>query len=187
MLRKFFRPTTPNLENSRYATATTPDMLIAGAIVASLAKEFVDWVAGDLQTKTSNYSKGVIFNPTLINTKKGIRIEFGTTRQTINEGYGEACDWRSKGTKVNDTLIELRAARWIARSYETLRDNQNRLKEAAAKAKAEMEANEKKWNLAEQLLDMKRTPTGALVPAKTPCCGSKKECTCTKLEGELVA
>lgn len=68
---------------------------------------------------------------------------------------------------INDTPFNLESALKVYASYLDLFQKQQAIKAAAAKAKAEMEANEKKWNLVENVLGLKRLEDGTLV-AKQP-------------------
>jgi len=150
--------------NSRKASA---DGIIAAVIVESLAKEWDDWVAKDLvdHDNCGSHTYGE-YAPQLSNAKKNINIKFGVDKWTTGR-YNEDrhCRWTSAGTTVNGIELELKAARFIAAGYEKLAKQQQALQEQAARSKAAMELNEKKWNLAEQLLGYKRV-NGALVPAQ---------------------
>lgn len=55
----------------------------------------------------------------------------------------------------------------VHKSFMRLKAVHDAANETARKAKADMEANEAKWNLVEQLLHMKRNEYGALVPIRT--------------------
>ncbi len=66
-----------------------------------------------------------------------------------------------------DTVLGLtkKEGLYIVETYALLRKKRLDAEKQAAESKAAMEENEKKWNLAESLLGMKRLPSGALVPA----------------------
>jgi hypothetical protein len=181
--RKIADPLT-RFAQSGYATATTPDMIIAAAIVDSFAKEFEAWTAKDLCRK-SEYYKYPDLSPTLTNADKDIKIEFGVRSWRGDADGGDSnrsyhCkDWQSEGTKVNGIAIELRAARLIASSYEKLLLRRKALKEQEAASLAAMKRNEAAWNIAEKLLNMKRNEHGALVPVQQV----EASCACVTEDG----
>lgn len=160
--------------NNPYAKATTPDQIIAAAIVESFAKDFDSWRARDLERKTLYGTAFREYAPSLRHPEKKIEILFGfRTWPSDSEGditdypaYTSA-DWQSKGTKVNGIEIDLKSARLIANSYETLLNQREALKEKEQKALLTMKRNEEAWNIAERLLGMKRNEFGALVPVQT--------------------
>lgn len=149
---------------NRNADITTPDMIIAAAIVESFAKDFDAWVATDLKHVRRPYYE---YKPRLINEAKKLTIEFGIREWHTGDYNERNVDWQSAGTKVNGVKVELKAARLIATAYERLLKQQQRLKDTAAKAKAAMERNEQAWDIVETLLGMKRNEHGALVPVET--------------------
>jgi hypothetical protein len=176
MIKKFLklRTTTklPTVEewSQQHANKASPDGIIAATIVESLAAHWEDWVATDLEHKQGVYRRDLELVPSLVNNKKKITVSFGVREWTTRtDEYSPKVfhkDWQSEGTKVNGVAIELKAARYIAAGYERLAKQQKALQERAAEAKRNMEANEAKWNLAEQLLGFKRTAEGVLVPAQ---------------------
>jgi hypothetical protein len=178
MLKKLLKLGTPTklptVEewSQRHANKASADGIIAACIVESLAKNWEDWVATGLEEQKghrSHFDAKSVVGPRLVNKKKKITVEFGVRTykyKDIHEYTRWASDWQSAGTKVNGIEIELKAARYVAAGYERIAKQQQALQEQAARSKAAMEANEQKWNLAEQLLGFKRTAEGALVPSK---------------------
>jgi hypothetical protein len=59
------------------------------------------------------------------------------------------------------------AFRYIYTNWQNIVVQVRHTEQVAAEAKAAMEANEKKWDLAEGLLGMKRDGFGRLMPIKT--------------------
>lgn len=177
LIHKFIRnpQQLPTIEewSMRHANKASPDGLIAAAVVESLAQHWEDWEEHDLKIKT-DYYRYPDYSPALINSKKKLVIKFGITKwRSDSDGRRGgstswySADWRSEGMRVNDILIELKAARYITAGYERIAKQQKKLQETAARAKQEMKESKQKWDLAENLLGMKRNEFGALVPIKT--------------------
>ena len=152
------------------ANRATPDGIIAATVVELFVKDFDGWSAKDLE-KFSRYGGTYVeaarnkYSPQLFHKGKNIDIKFGVKKWEEGEYDGTKCaDWCSEGTTVNGLAVELKAARYIAAGWEKIAKQQEKLKTAAARAKANMERNEAAWNLAEKLLGMKRNEQGALVP-----------------------
>jgi hypothetical protein len=158
---------------NKAASITTPDRLIAAAVIDSFAKDFGDWQGTGLlkgQTKTCSHSRPNDQMTTLKNVKKNIIVQInGTWRKGASrDGDRMSPFWyhfeAAKAGKVNGITIDQQDAALIWEAWTTLKIEYDQAQEVAAAAKRAMEENEKKWNLVENLLDMKRNEYGALVP-----------------------
>lgn len=67
---------------------------------------------------------------------------------------------------VNGQALDPAVGLQIALAYKNIHQSIIAAERTAAEAKAAMEANEAKWNLAEKLLGMRRNADGALVPVE---------------------
>lgn len=135
-----------------YANATTPDELIAAKVVREIAKDFEAVSFTETTEKYNRYNREV--------TIKVKDIVFTYTKEKNCYGETRACS----NYRVNGVSISPEAATLIYTNYFKVKKEQDELQRLAAEAKRKMEENEQKWNLAEQLLGMKRLPNGALVP-----------------------
>jgi hypothetical protein len=87
-----------------------------------------------------------------------LKIDYKQSRRRAFYDY-EVIEFSVNGDELDKYLG------WMVwESYCKINDEYVKAQEVAAKAKKDMEANERKWDLAERLLGMKRLPTGALVP-----------------------
>jgi hypothetical protein len=155
------------LHNANRASA---DDLIAAAIVESLAKNYDQWrfrmPADDGFTRRDVYQYGGTVGPenrclVLENKTKNVTFSW-KVREEYRYDSPNKYHWETP--TVNGVEIEERMANWILKEAIKARKVYRKAKEAADRAKKNMEDNEKKWNLAEDLLGMKRNEFGALVP-----------------------
>jgi hypothetical protein len=157
----------------RNCNRATPDGLIASAIVESFAKDFKDW-DGDISNVSTKIGKVCCSegdprvsaaSAKLTNHKKKIVISAGWVRGKSRDNDGlNPWYFHSDGLTVNGESLEEQAADYIVSNWRTIKQRVEAANAAAEKAKRDMERNEKKWNLAEDLLGMKRNEFGALVP-----------------------
>lgn len=182
-LVSFLAPTVMTVEKwaVKNASIATPDQLIAGAVLESIAKHFEDW---ELHSETLSYRQYVhhsreewerrrkewyakwselggqvnyyMVNRVLENKKTGVRVSYRKTGENTRDMF-----------YVNGVSICNEEGEKIALGHLKLQDAYERAQAAAAEAKWQMEENEKKWNLAESLLGKKRDEFGTLVPIKT--------------------
>lgn len=158
---------------------TTPDQLIAGYIIQNIAKNFDNWklekrpkeADGHLYTyyphKEAAKRYAEMNKPyEAWEAKYGSFINRRLYSSDINILYTKTSSDRNTFT-VNGVLISDTDGEMIIIAYNQLADKHKKAVEAAAKAKHDMEINEKKWNLAENLLGMRRNEFGALVPIQT--------------------
>jgi hypothetical protein len=172
MFKLFSKPTVAPVEKwaVHNAKKTTPDDLIAGAIVASFAKDFKHWqFVGQFEQKWGNESS---FRSTSLSRKMGgkkhVEITFLFRHTKSPDGdYSHIHRYRAIGCEVNGIRVSELAFRRILNNWKTIVTQVRRAEEIAAGAKATMDANENKWNLAEALLGMKRNGLGQLMPVKT--------------------
>lgn len=173
----------PDPINNPYAKATTPDELIASAVIQSLATDFESWseefsgyktfppnyVERITKSKKEYSTEGVGY--TLRSKKVEVTFYLKWTKYRVRFGVYDtrfqSSNLQTTDVRVNDVAVSDAVGFQIFKSYRKLKQDTEAAKATAAKAKAEMEANERKWNLAEDLLGMKRLPTGALVPKET--------------------
>lgn len=159
-----------SIEEHPYATATTPDDIIAAAVIESFAKDFEEWtLSGELNPYLGRHEDPP--EPALKNQKRLLVVRFKLERvpirhdrYTIPSGYRS---WAPDTAIVNGTAINRAASDRILAAWKKLNADFQAAKAAAEKAKRDMEENEKKWNLAEQLMGMRRNEFGALVPANS--------------------
>jgi hypothetical protein len=166
----WFTKTTPTVEQwaNHNAKKATPDDLIAGAIVQSFAKDFKHWkFEGEFYQKwgDSRYFKPTSLSRKMIG-KKHVEIVFLFRQTSVSDGYSNIYKYKTIGCEVNGVRITNAAFRLIYDGWQGIVVKVRAAEAAAAEAKAAMEANEKKWGLAEALLGMKRNG-GALVPVRT--------------------
>jgi hypothetical protein len=170
-IRSAFKPKIATVEdwanhNSKKCTA---DDLIAGAVVASFAKHYKQWkFEGEFNQRHSNPSG---FQPTKLSfkvpTKKHVEIVFLFKEADLGDAYSTIYRYTVIGCEVNGVRVTDAAFKYIYTNWNNLVVQMKHAEEVAAKAKADMEDNEKKWNLAENLLGMKRDGLGRLMPVKT--------------------
>lgn len=148
---------------SPLAVAATPDGLIAAHCIESIAKNFDDWALthGNDLTPRACFTSKYLYR--LKNEKTDVDICW-THSKTYYPDYpfDDSEEWTD--FLVNGVPIVHCEGQKIRRAYIRVKDAREKLEAEAAAAKKRMEENEKKWNLAERLLGMKRLPSGALVP-----------------------
>lgn len=166
----------------RNAKTCSADEIIAASIIQSFASHFEDWTLKDVDlTKVdrrdgrfiSGNRSGPAGSILLINSKKNITVKLYPTwrKQESRDGDGlNPWFFALVGVKkafVNDIEVSDSLATTVWASWARVERAHKRTEEAAARAKADMERNEKAWNLAERLLGMRRNEFGALVPIQT--------------------
>lgn len=149
--------------------ATTPDQMIAAGIIQSFAKEFDDW--NDMHFTSADHAKSVNDGKAILyNRKKDIQL-----KRVIKRDYNIDCyhshNYKAykfaDGVYVNGVLLDRESSKLVIEQWERISAQVAEAKKVAAAAKKAMEENEKKWNIAESLLGMKRNEHGALVPIVT--------------------
>lgn len=194
------------LINNPLARATTPDQLIEAVVIQSIAKEFEKWSLQDhtwpmkaVPSRSAGYARA-------LNEQKVPRINF------INRSKSIQCvielDWRyqynddderweylpnMESFTVNGAKLSGQAGERIMKSYVKIREQLRKAEEEAAAALKRQQDNDKKWNVAEELLGLRRNEHGALVPIDTlegcgsgPCVGNQpdKMCYCGNCKGK---
>ena len=157
-------PPEERFADSKWAKAATPDGLIAAHCIQSIAKNFDDW---ELRIGYSEVEQYLPADPNyklgqdavLINPKKDLIILFRDLYDAIQWRY-QKCD----GFLCQGVPLDTDEGGKILAAFCEIRERRKKLEAEARAAKQRMEENEKKWNLAESLLGMKRLPGGALVP-----------------------
>ncbi len=102
---------------------------------------------------------------------------------TVDGGYyfGKQKVTRYPPGKVNGVTISKDATAKIIAAWREISARVKAAKEAADRARATLEANEKQWALVEELMNMRRDKTGALVPKNNHqnCCTPyEPQCSC---------
>lgn len=175
--------------NSSWSTECTPDDIIVASLLESVVKEtglWGNWKAGDYFDRTA--SKTVLSDKTRkwINAKDGptvpiylqrygnepleLIIRRGGWGKTSKDRDGQG-PWFYRPSPTSGCVIEFNGVTLNSQASDRFLTTFKKIKADAAKAKeiadrcfAAMEENEKKWNVAETMLGMKRNEFGALVP-----------------------
>ena len=187
ILDYLFPPKLPSVEewSQHNATKATADGIIVANIVDSFARHFDDWQVSGLfplpkdnklpryaKKRGGPYQRSVTFFRERINGKFSQKIV--VTIKVTTQGWALAYDYsvdsgdffEFDSLDVNGVSLDPKLGEEIFLKYSRLAEQITKTKEAAEKAKRELEHNERKWNLAESLLGMKRNEFGALVPAQ---------------------
>jgi hypothetical protein len=152
----------------RHQHRCSPDDIITAAIIQSIASNPDDWQFSGQLNYALSYVGHYSQNATLTNKKKKIVITFifeGYAYKDKGKSYVQA-KYRACGCSVNGVELSHAHFKSVIRSWEALTSKLKAAKDAADKAKSEMDRNEQAWNIAESLLGMKRNEHGALVPVK---------------------
>lgn len=156
------------------AKLCSPEQLVEAHIINAIAKDFDDW---ELVVKTdrswSNWPEAVKSvkekhpnidigwcNKLLRNRRKHRNVK--TVNILWKDNHGTLSSFYVNGIEFNEVLGSN-----IVVAFETIKKQRQEAAAVTAKALREQQANEAKWNLAEELLGMVRNEHGALVPAKT--------------------
>jgi hypothetical protein len=145
--------------SERCAKISTPDQIIAAGMIESFAKldEFEDWKQGYDHVKGRDKS-APYFYLQLVNEKKDFKLSYC-------HGYGSHTDFsKCFSFEINGCSFDTATGQEVLKKYSEVASKHEAVKAAAAKAKKDMEDNEKKWNLVESSLRLKRNEFGALVP-----------------------
>lgn len=148
----------------------TPDELISAGVIRGFAKDFDSWKLNHYWTN-SNGLKPVAYRSSdreaktsIAHKEKKCKVVFFWEKKEEGDYYSRSYSYELTGVHVNDVELDMKQGKLIFDSWEKIKEHHEAIKAAAAEAKRQMELNEKKWNIAEDLLDMKRLPSGALVP-----------------------
>lgn len=166
----------------RNAKLCSPEDLIEAHIIRSIAKDFDDWELVAVGKGTPGLTRDRWYeevktikekhphldvqwlNRLLRNRRKHRNVK------TVNILWSDNCndleDYFSNFF-VNGIQFRGTSGSNIVEAFETINRQRQEAAAVAAKALREQQANEAKWNLAEELLGMVRNEHGALVPAKT--------------------
>lgn len=169
MLKKILNKIAPPVDmiNNPYAKATTPDRLIAAHIIESFTLNFNDWEADNLEP---GWQKHEYRAPThqLVNKEKALCVSWDYTTERRGSQYNKYNVYKVNPdiARVKGILLDQFSSRLILESWDSVCRVQIPIQHAAARALQEMKMNETKWNIAENMLGMKRNEFGALVPVK---------------------
>jgi len=177
------------LAASGWSKATTPEELIAAHILHEFAKNPDKWeVRGTLPTKLNeeiqtsssfeiedykrgdkvtwyNYAAGTFTmtdGMTILKTYSQVRNKDG-------DGYApwfmrSSLQVQAHGFDDPPVNLPLDLGQQLVNSIRAIIDGRAKAERVAAEAKAQMEENERRWNMAERLLGMRRNEQGALEP-----------------------
>lgn len=176
--KMFFKPHDPDTKiiNHPYAKAVTPDDLISAYCVASIARNFDDWTRTEnwLQYKQpchqltpSQRPKGVFRFVEIVieNKKKEIKLTYKLTAYNNYADLEECSNFKVNGVEINDV-----AGEDIRQAYNKVAEARRKIEAEAKRLAEKMAHDQKKWDIAEKLLGMKRLPNGALVPKESAAC-----------------
>ena len=150
-----------------------PDHILLSYILRSLATEYSAWKlygncrgwsevfnVGTPRSESNCYSTGRSTQLQLIGTDITVKIEMNY----------RTCDFTFVSHSLSVSALSVNNAQLnpdlglkFARAVNDIRLKQEAIEKAAKTAKAEMEANEEKWNLVENVLGLKRLEDGTLV------------------------
>jgi hypothetical protein len=157
----------------------SPDAMIAAGLMQSFASEFDDWSAEGQFCKEAAICVRIGRQPDstviLSNKKKRVTIKFRAEWKKGRSRDGDHCNpwyYHNQGVtdvEVNDQHIDFQLGQQMYAAWADLCAKHKAAEEAAAKALAEMKTNEAKWNIAEQILGMKRTKSGRLIAVSSYC------------------
>lgn len=170
LLKTLFRKPIPTVEQwaNHNAKKASADDLIAGAIVSSFAKHFKHWqFTGEFNQRHS--SSGGFQRTTLtrkMSNKKHIEIVFVFRHTQGGDSYSTIYQYKVIGCEVNGIRVSDAAFKYIYRNWQNIIVDVRRAEEVATRAKADMELNEKKWDLAEGLLGVKTNKLGQMIPVE---------------------
>lgn len=169
------------LAASRWATAATPDQIIVAHILQEYAKNPDNWTtSGTLPDSLSESKTSGSYEP--VGYKRRDTTTWYPTHQNIfkmtdgkavvslltfvknKDGDGLAPWFQKHFFEVNKIRLCDSSSTQLFNTLQVLIEKKKQAEIAAAKALAELEESERKWNLAEDLLGMKRNEFGALVP-----------------------
>jgi hypothetical protein len=169
------------LAASPWAKATTPDQLIVAHILHDYAKNPDNWKTfGSFPNALANPHTRSHYRPDGYSDKDATRwYRTDTFVFTLTDGKataklftyiknkdGDGCSpWYEKYFfEVNNVRLDDKANLELFSKIKSLMTQKKEAEIAAARALVQLEENERKWNLAETLLGMKRNEFGALVP-----------------------
>lgn len=152
-VRRAFAPLSviSGIEGSRLANLTTPDRLVIEALILSVNKDYDTW-KWRIEENSGEYND-YYTRYCLSHADKNIKIQYKIH-------YDEDT---FQNLTVNSISVD--GAEDVIAAYERINNQRRIAQQTADRALEKMKVNEKKWNLAERLLGMKRNEFGALVPA----------------------
>lgn len=174
--------------NLPLARTTSPDQIIAAAVVQSFAKHFTDWKVSskaysrfasnapssddpfneksfyypsDGREFASSYSHGGFYELQLTNSSKKMKLtfKFEETRSASSYHY-----FNVTRVYVDGVELDKKHSEFIILNWKKIQKEVAATEAAAATAKKNMEKNDAAWNVVERLLGLKRNEQGALVP-----------------------
>jgi hypothetical protein len=158
----------------RHANKCSADEIIAAAVIQSMAKDISAYSLSDFSIRCADRKKDLNKPSAELKGPKVVVIfeRSGWIRGKSRDNDGIRPwkyhpDGRIVKVVVDGVSIRPSIGAEILSRYRRLSKVLTASQQVAAKAKADMERNEKAWNLAEKLLGMKRNEHGALVPVKT--------------------
>lgn len=160
----------------------SPDQLIASYIVESFMKDFDKWElvterntvnarSDDIWAKDTSRKPEVRWNIVNGFTLKGPKLTLVEALFRAAKDDDQTAPWIycQKSASINGVAFDSQIAAMIIREYKKFAVKMRELNETAERVKNEMKASEDKWNLAEELIGMKRTKSGRLIAASAYC------------------
>lgn len=157
----------------------SPDAMIVNGLIQSFASEFEDWavdgVLPDTIGKRCEHSEPPSREFLIRNDKKKLILKFyiSWTRGKSRDGDNCRPFWYHPSVAsrftVNGQELDGDAARAVFKKWIEMSGAVRAAKEAADRALADMKASEAKWNIAEQILGMRRTKTGRMIAESSYC------------------
>ena len=139
----------------------TPDQLIGAKLIQLIATDWEGWQMiprphdpkqrlGWQEKYNRHYNSNI--NRALVHERTGVALSYDYLGHDANLSF-----------HINGVQLDNAVGNEVVKAYNTQLDERSELERIARVARQKMEANEAKWNLAENLLGFKRTPEGALV------------------------
>lgn len=174
-----------NLLTHPWAKADNPDRLIASAIMRLFVEDFDKWMlTGNFDVlKDKDAERGIrveskgdhknwdVYKAVVLrHIERKISVQWGIMRRARDND--NMAPWEYFGSMCaivvdpeGETELNLEVSNELAVSWRNLSSQAEAARKAAAEALLAQQLNERKWNMAERLLGMKRNDQGALVPA----------------------
>jgi hypothetical protein len=169
-----------------------PEEIITARIIQMIAKDFDDWalVTKGQSQNWPSFSEFYSKYPTvqhhhvdrmLVNRQRLVNVKsvviFYEHRYAATRIDGLDAVIAHRYFNVNSVPLDPELGKQIVAAYVKIKLQREEAERVAAKALKEQQENEAKWNLAENLLGMKRNEFGALVPEKEVACSQSTELT----------
>jgi hypothetical protein len=157
----------------RNAKVCSPEQLVEAHVINAIAKDLDDWKLVkedsfgwpsyvDFEKKFNTVKRHSV-DRMLVNRQKHKNVKGITIFYEVGNGSGRA----HREFNVNNVPFAAREGIAIIAAFDKLTALKKEADRVAARALEEQKRNEQRWNLAEELLGLRRNEHGALVPVKT--------------------